>query len=81
MIHGVEWLWLCGKYSRWKMVDVVQRSDQPFHTHSMFSASAYLGSLTAMVPHPASLLDSNDQSWNKNRDKARDTYYRKLEYD
>lgn len=32
------------------------------------------GSLTAMVPHPASLLDSNDQSWNKNRDKARDTY-------
>ncbi len=28
-----------------------------------------------MVPHPASLLESNDQSWNKNRDKARDTYY------
>ncbi len=50
------------------MVDVVQRSDLPFHTHSMCS-------LTAMVPHPASLLDSNDQSWNKNRDKARDTYY------
>ncbi len=31
-------------------------------------------SLTIMISHFVSLLDFNDQSWNKNRDKARNKY-------